>query len=68
MAWTTADVTALEDAIADGRGARSITFGDQTVAFNSTEDMLRLLATMRAAVNTAAGVTRTRYAATSKGV
>ena len=67
--WTAADVAALESAIADGRGARSITFENQTVVFNSTDDMLKLLAVMRAAVDAASGVgtPRTRYAVTSKG-
>jgi hypothetical protein len=69
MAWTQADVDALKTAIAEGRGARSISFDDQTVIFNSIDDMLKLLAVMTADVTTTAGTsTRTRYAATSKGV
>ena len=68
MAWSQSDVDALQSAIADGRGARTITFGDQTITFNSIPDMLQLLATMQAQVSAAAGTTRTRYAATSKGV
>ncbi len=68
MAWTQADVDALHAAISDGKGARSITFGDQTVTFHSIPEMLQLLATMQAAVSTAAGTQRTRYAATSKGL
>ena len=46
MAWTQADIDALKTAIADGRGARSIAFGDQSVSFN-TSDMLALLAVMQ---------------------
>jgi len=68
MAWTQADIDALERAIADGRGARSITFADQSVTFNSIAEMLALLATMKQAVTAAAGGSSTRYAAFSKGV
>lgn len=68
MAWTQTDVDRLHTAISDGRGARTITFGDQTITFNSIPDMLQLLATMQAAVSAAADKTRTRYAATSKSV
>jgi hypothetical protein len=68
MAWTQVDVDALERAIADGRGARSIQFADQAVTFSSIDEMLALLAIMRAAVAGAAGTSqRTRYASTSKG-
>jgi hypothetical protein len=67
MAWTQADIDALKRAIADGRGARSITFGEQTITFNSPSEMLELLAVMAREVNNA---TRQGYrvAATSKGV
>jgi len=68
MAWTQADVEALERAIADGKGARSIQFADQVVTFNSITEMLELLAIMRNGVSSAAGTSqRTRYAATRKG-
>lgn len=69
MAWTQSDADALERAIADGRGARTISFSDQTVTFNSLDEMLKLLAVMRAAVAAAAGRgSRTRFAVVSKGV
>ena len=69
MAWTSADVDALKTAIADGRGARSITFGDQSITFNSIDDMLKLLAVMAAEAAAVSGSTsRTRFAATSKGL
>jgi hypothetical protein len=68
MAWTQTDVEALERAIAEGRGARSISFSDQTIVFGSVDEMLRLLATMKAAVAAAAGTSSTRYAAFSKGL
>jgi hypothetical protein len=69
MAWSQTDVENLRQAIADGRGARSITFENQTVTFGSVDEMLKLLSVMQAAVTTAAGTSqRTRFAATSKGV
>lgn len=66
MAWTQADVDTLKQAIIDRKGARSITFSDQSVTFESFDDMLKLLSVMQAEV--AGGTSRTRYAATSKGV
>ena len=68
MAWTQQNVDDLQQAIADGRGARSMTFGDQSVQFNSLTEMLQLLAVMRQDVNANAGGSRTRFAATSKGL
>jgi len=69
MAWTQADVEALERAIAEGRGARSITFADgQNVTFNSLAEMLQLRSTMKGELAVAAGTSSTRYAAFSKGV
>jgi hypothetical protein len=67
MAWTQADIDALKRAIADGRGARSITFGDQTITFNAPSEMLELLSVMQQEANSS---TRKGYrvAATSKGV
>ncbi len=69
MAFSQSDVDNLQAAIADGRGARTITFSDQSVIFNSITDMLALLAVMRQEVNLAASTPRHyRLAATSKGV
>ena len=69
MAWSQSDVDALKAAIADGRGVRSMTFGDQSITFNSIDDMLKLLAVMTADVAATGGaVSRTRFAATSKGL
>lgn len=65
MAWTQSDIDTLRQAIVDRKGARTITFADQTVTFESINDMLKLLATMEQAVST---TSRTRYAATNKGV
>jgi len=69
MAFTAADITALERAIADGRGARSMTFFDQSITFNSIAEMLALLSVMRQEVNTVAGTRQGyRLASTRKGV
>lgn len=69
MAWSQSDIDALKAAIADGRGARVITFGDQSVTFNSIDDMLKLLAVMQGDVNASSGAqTRSRVAAFCKGV
>lgn len=67
MPWTQSDVDTLKTAIASGKGARSIAFGDQVVTFHSIDDMLKLLAVMQADVSAAAGTSRTRLATTSKG-
>ncbi len=64
MAFTQADVDALDRAIADGRGARSITFSDQTVTFGSVADMLKLRSIMKREVDVAPTY---RLAATDKG-
>lgn len=65
MAWSQADIDTLKQAILDRKGARTITFADQSVTFDSIKDMLDLLAVMQGEVT---GGSRTRYAATSKGV
>jgi len=68
MAWTEADVATLKQALLDRQGVRTIVFSDQSVTFDSISDMLKLLAIMQAEVDVVAGTSRTRYAATSKGV
>lgn len=68
MAWTQTDIDTLQAAIAAGGAVKSMTIGDRTVTFNTIDDMLKLLSVMQASVTTAAGTSRTRYAATSKGV
>ncbi len=69
MPFTQADVDALKAAIVAGKGARSITFSDQSVTFHSVDEMLKLLAVMQAEVNVTASPGRAyRLAATSKGV
>ena len=71
MPFTQTDADNLRRAIADGRGARSMTFSDQTVVFNSLKEMLELLAVMEADATGPAGTgTRRSYriGTTSKGV
>ena len=70
MPWTQTDVDNLKAAIAAGGGARTITFGDQSVTFNSIDEMLKLLAVMSAEVSavTTGSSSRTRLAAFSKGL
>lgn len=65
MAWTASDIETLKAAILARKGARSITFSDRSVTFDSIDDMLKLLSVMQGEV---AGTSRTRYAATSKGL
>lgn len=65
MAFTQADIDTLQQAILDRKGARQLTFSDQSITFDSIDDMLKLLSVMKSQV---AGTSRTRYAATSKGV
>lgn len=65
MPFTQADIDTLKQAILDRKGARSIQFSDQSITFDSIDDMLKLLSVMQSQVT---GTSRTRYAATSKGV
>lgn len=71
MAFTQADVELLEAAIrtsiTDGTWrARSIAFSDQVVNLVSLDEAMKFLAWMRAQVTSL--TTRTRFAATSKGI
>jgi len=69
MPWTQTDADNLRRAIADGRGARSMSFDDQTVVFNSLDEMVKLLAIMEADAARTAGTRRAyRVAVTTKGV
>lgn len=68
MAFSQADLDALDAAIASGRGVRSMTFSDQSVTFNSIEDMLRLRSVMRQELDATSSTPKThRFAVTSKG-
>jgi hypothetical protein len=67
MAWTQSDIDILQAAITSGKGAKSITFADQSVSFHSIDEMLKLLAVMRQEVLAGVGGSRTRYASIGKG-
>lgn len=68
MAYTQADIDTMRQALLDRKGAISMSFDGQTVTFESAEAIRTQIAIMEAALTTAAGRTRTRFAATSKGV
>src|SRR5574341_1131655 len=63
MPWTSADVDTLKQAILDRKGARTIAFSDQTITFDSIDDMLKLLSVMQAEAAATTGSTRSRVAA-----
>ena len=67
MPFTQSDIDALKAAIVAGKGAKAITFSDQSVTFHSVDEMIKLLALMEQQVNS---TTRRGYrlAATSKGL
>jgi hypothetical protein len=69
MAWTQADLDALDAALAGGSAIQSMTFTDQSFTFRTIDDMLKLRAVIAAALAAAASPSSGyRLAATSKGV
>ena len=68
MAYTQADIDALDAEIAKVRVAKSVTFGDQSTTFRDLDELLSLRAVMAQQIATASGASRTRLAAFSKGV
>lgn len=70
MAWTQSDVDKLKTTLATHGFVRSLSFGDQTLTFNSMDDMFKLLDRMQQDVTVQESATgsTTRYAVTSKGV
>ena len=64
MAFTQTDIDKLDRAIADGRGARQISFADQTIIFHSVADMLKLRSLMKRQVDS---TLTHRLAVVSKG-
>ena len=68
MAWTQSDVDTLKTAIATG--VRTVEYQDRSVTYQDTAAMLQALSLMQqeVAASSSSGSTRTRYAATSKGV
>lgn len=66
--WTQADITALEAAIK--RGVLRVSFKDRDVQYQSISEMLKLLQTMKDAVEaetTTTGSGRTTYGTFRKG-
>lgn len=64
MAFTQTDLDKLDQAIVDGRGAKSVSFADQTIMFHSVDDMLKLRSLMKRQIDSA--LTH-RLAVVSKG-
>ena len=67
MAWTQADLDALDAAIAAGRGAKQITFNDQTLVFHTVDEMRKLRAWISRDLADAAGTPTYRLAVTYNG-
>jgi hypothetical protein len=68
MAYTQADLDALDVEIATIRTVKSTTTADQSTTFRDLDELLRLRAVMAQSMAVAAGASRTRFAATRKGV
>jgi hypothetical protein len=68
MAYTQADIDALDLEIAKVRTVKASAHGDQSATFRDLDEMLKLRALMAQAVAASSGGTRTRLAATSKGI
>lgn len=56
MAWTSAQLAALETAIATG--TKTVTYQDKTVTYHSLDEMLRLRAQMKAELEVSSGTDR----------
>lgn len=68
MPYTQADLDALDAEIAQVRTVSSTTFADQSVTFRPLSELYAERARIAQAITSSAGASRTRYAATSKGV
>lgn len=66
MAFTQADLDELDAEIARVRIVKATAFADQSTTFRDLDELLKLRAVMAAEVSSL--TTRTRYAATSKGL
>lgn len=68
MAWTESDVLKLEAAIASG--VQTVTFDGpprRSVTYQTTSEMVKALALMRASIAQAAGKSSVGFASTKKG-
>lgn len=68
MAYTQADLDAIDAEINSLRTVDSQTIADRSVKYRSLDDLYRERARVAQAIASASGTTRTRVAATSKGV
>lgn len=68
MAYTQADLDALDAEINAIRTVDSQTNADRSVKFRPLDELYRERARIAQAIAASAGATRTRYASTSKGV
>ena len=69
MAYTQADLDALDAEIATIRTVKATTTADQSTTFRDLDELLKLRALMAQSVAAVtSGAPRTRYAAVSKGV
>lgn len=68
MAYTQADLDALDAEIATIRTVKVTSTADQSTTFRDLDELLTLRAVMAQQIAVAASGTRTRFAATSKGV
>lgn len=67
MAWTQAQLDAIESAIASGE--LTVRFGDRTVTYRSMEELLQARAVIKESLAAASGTARDRFsfAQASKG-
>ena len=67
MAWTQADLDLLDQAIKDRGFVRGLNFSDQSITFDSLDDMWKLRSVIAHALE-ANAARNFRFIATSKGV
>lgn len=67
MAWTAADLDAIDAAIRQAAQGKTVTFADRSYTAQELDDLLALRAVIAAAVNTLTHQS-SRFAAFSKGV
>ena len=67
MAYTQADLDALDAKILAAGTVKATTFSDQSTTFRDLDDMLKLRAIMEQQILSSSNRSRTRYATTSKG-